>query len=1310
MSLLRFLKKNGESSSSGANDSGTTKRVEKTIGEDNEKEQHKYTKVDLNSLPVDPAERPSIDFYHVNQRDEIRRAYLQKGPCQPQNHIFPQRDFDDNKYWLEYSIKEDAAFCLCCYLFKSNIPNQGGSDNFVKSGFKAWNRKARLDLHKAGNPHNIDVQKCQILMNQRQSIASAFEKQTTSQEHEYRIRLNASIDCVRFLLRQGLAFRGHSENEDSHNKGNFLELLQWLADRCDVVDRVVLKNAPRNAQMKCGDIQKDIVQACSETIINVIMEDLGNDLFAILVDESRDVSCKEQMALVLRFINKKGEVVERFIGLRNVSDTSALSLKATIYDMLSKWKLSPTRIRGQGYDGASNMSGAFNGLKTLIMNETKSAYFIHCFAHQLQLALVFVAKNHTKINDFFDVVSRLLNIIGSSYKRRDNLRRKQATKVVAALAEGELESGTGLNQEVGIKRPCDTRWGSHFASLLNIQTIYPSICEVLEDLGDDNNDSDRKAEALRILKSLKSFDFVFCLHLMVDILGVTDHLNTTLQRKDQDIVNAMNQNDAQILDLNDAYYNGISRRRGSQVSNLHHYQVDVFYAVIDMQLPELNHRFNEVNTTLLLCIACLCPSESFKAFDLDKLLKMATFYPEEFPTEHDLRVLEFELQNYIKDVREDERFNQLKSIGDLGKKMVETKKHIIFPKVYLLLKLALILPVATSSVEHAFSAMKLIKTSTRNKMGDQFLSDYLVSYIEKKWPCVGHGCCHNPIPDGMTSAVISVLASKNHSRVWDYNTCGYGFIVEKHMYTFNTGDLSTMSKNMSFPVVLDWSVGYTKCKEAQMDNATYVCKENSVCYDGKGSLSGYRCKCSDGFTGNPYLEDGCKGLKPSESSRKFLPLAVGTIVIKCKTPRSKIFLEEALLRKNTSMVICIQTTTTKTTPPPPPPPPPWTDGGGGGGGSEGFLADAKRGGECIPLPKSEDRAVIAGIGEGVAGAAVAMIFVYWGAQRRLRIKDRKDYFKKNGGTMLQEMWFTCEDPVRKGKIFTEEELKKATDNFNNDKVIGQGGYGIVYIGTLANKTMVAIKKSKMIGQSQIQQFVNEVIILSQINHPNIVKLLGCCLETHVPLLVYEYITNNTLCHHIHSHSTLTLGKRLKIAAETAEALDYMHSMTQIIHRDVKPSNILLDNEFTAKISDFGISRFVPLGQTHLSTSVKGTVGYMDPEYFRTSKLTDKSDVFSFGVVLMELLMGKEVRSLEIPLTSYKGAAAYLSSLLTGDAFVLVLDDQIKKDEYFEVVKCVAKIAINCLDLEGMTRPTMKEVKQELEQLRCILLAIEAESI
>ncbi|KAL4571449.1 hypothetical protein LXL04_018209 [Taraxacum kok-saghyz] len=223
---------------------------------------------------------------------------------------------------------------------------------------------------------------------------------------------------------------------------------------------------------------------------------------------------------------------------------------------------------------------------------------------------------------------------------------------------------------------------------------------VLEDLGEDNSDRDRRAEAIRILKSIKSFDFVFCLHMMVDILAVTNHLNIILQKKDQDIVNAMN-----------------------QVNSLHHYHVDVFKAVIDMQFQELNHSFGEANTKLLLSITCLCPRESFKAFNLDKLMELATLYQEEFPTEYDLQVLEVELKNYIKDVREDERFSQLKSIGELAKKIVKENKHIIFPKVYLLLKLALILPIATASVERAFSAMKLVKTDLRNKMGDQFLSD-----------------------------------------------------------------------------------------------------------------------------------------------------------------------------------------------------------------------------------------------------------------------------------------------------------------------------------------------------------------------------------------------------------------------------------------------------------------------------------------------------------------------------------------------------------------------------------------------------------
>lgn len=220
---------------------------------------------------------------------------------------------------MEYSISHDAIFCLCCYLFKPEIGDQGGGDSFVGQGLKNWKKMDRLKKHEGGinSAHNRASKKCLDLLNQKQHIETIITKQSDEAKRDYRARLTASINCIKFLLRQGLPFRGHDEYELSSNQRNFLELLKFLAEHNEVVKAVALKNAPENLKLTSPDIQKDICNAIAVETTNAIIIELGDGLFSILLDESRDVSMKEQMAVALRYIDKRGNVIERFLGINS---------------------------------------------------------------------------------------------------------------------------------------------------------------------------------------------------------------------------------------------------------------------------------------------------------------------------------------------------------------------------------------------------------------------------------------------------------------------------------------------------------------------------------------------------------------------------------------------------------------------------------------------------------------------------------------------------------------------------------------------------------------------------------------------------------------------------------------------------------------------------------------------------------------------------------------------------------------------------------------------------------------------------------
>jgi len=335
-------------------------------------------------------------------------------------------------------------------------------------------------------------------------------------------------------------------------------------------------------------------------------------------------------------------------------------------------------------------------------------------------------------------------------------------------------------------------------------------------------------------------------------------------------------------------------------------------------------------------------------------------------------------------------------------------------------------------------------------------------------------------------------------------------------------------------------------------------------------------------------------------------------------------------------------------------------------------------------------------------------------KKRRRIKQKNKLFKRNGGLLLQQQLSSHEANVENTKLFSSKDLDKATDRFNVNRILGQGGQGTVYKGMLADGRIVAVKMSKVIDEGKLGEFINEVVILSQINHRNVVKLIGCCLETEVPLLVYEYVSNGTLFQYVNGQTEefpLTWDMRLRIATEVAGALFYLHSAASmpIYHRDIKSTNILLDDKYRAKVADFGTSRSINVDQTHLTTLVHGTFGYLDPEYFQSSQFTEKSDVYSFGVVLAELLTGEKAISSTRTQESKSLATYFIQSVDENNLFDII-DSQVLKEGKKEEIILVANLAKRCLDLNGKKRPTMKEVSMELEAVQMLQKAPKLQQI
>ncbi|KQJ81863.1 hypothetical protein BRADI_5g03530v3 [Brachypodium distachyon] len=445
------------------------------------------------------------------------------------------------------------------------------------------------------------------------------------------------------------------------------------------------------------------------------------------------------------------------------------------------------------------------------------------------------------------------------------------------------------------------------------------------------------------------------------------------------------------------------------------------------------------------------------------------------------------------------------------------------------------------------------------------------------------------------------------------------------------------------PLVLDWAIRNGSCPPSDSDKESVpygACiSTHSKCVNASSGALGYFCNCSRGYAGNPYILDGCTNINECERKDLF-PCSGGTCHDEIGDYKC----------------IC----------------------------HFGRRGDGKSPDGCEAILPTAAVAVI-GTTSAMALLAVLLIFLHMNREKR----KLRDHFNKNGGQLLKSIQI---------EIFTQEKLKHITENYRS--FIGKGAFGNVYKGTTENNTHVAVKCSIPINMDRQKDFfVNEITIQSKMSHRNLVQLLGCCLETEVPMLVYEFVPRGSLHDVLHDkRDPLLLETRIDIAINSADALAYMHSQAsqKILHGDVKSGNILLDDGFMPKVSDFGTSRLMSIDKDHTNWVI-GDNSYIDPVFIKTGLLTEKSDVYSFGIVLLELITRKKARydkNNSLPI-NYLKASTNGTTKEMYDADIIVSG----AEEDMKCLEEVGMVAVHCLAEDVNDRPTMNEVADELKMCK-----------
>ncbi len=729
-------------------------REQRNLDEDDISDEQGSENTDEGTLhPFDPVRMKKKINKGESLSDGDKTCLLQNRWIPPEQHSYPYRKFGakqlkynvqwEKKYeWLRYSPFEDSAYCAHCLSFNKL---KGSNFSFLTKGFTDWKnavgeKRGIIPRHSLTEGHRKSTEKAEnflsVVQKKRKDISSIISQKYEEKVIANRNSLLSIIDIIVCLGQRNVAFRGSWEG-DSEN-GNFNHFVNWKA-QFDVALKQHMQTAPKNAIYLSPAIQNELIECCAEEIRGTLINRIqAAQYFTVLADESMDISGTEQMSLCVRYVNEEEEnleIKEDFLGFCPLPKQDAATITSAILNQLTKWGLQTTFLRGQGYDGASTMSGKVSGVQKRVKELYPRAMYTHCRSHALNLVGVHGCSDLPLVRNTMSIVEKIAVFFSATGARKDALR-----------AESRRE---GQPKTAGIPLMSDTRWGSRANTLSAFVEQFTAIHSVLETMEAEVTTTSGKASTLR--HSIGTFETIITAVIANKVLGYMLPLTKKLQFTNLDIITAYEEarNVRQVIakQRNEqgfspcfqkatALANSVdvvpTKRRITVKQNYRanistesvedHYRVNLFYPFIDHITSELDERFSESNEPALL-VAYLVP-KSLKKLTEEREQRMVKWYHEDLP-----------YPNTVEQEIECWRHKFHSEDGVLPASALETLKTTqmsFFPNIQCMLKIFLTLPVTTCECERSFSAMRRLKTWLRSSMSSERLTGLALMHVHQK--------------------------------------------------------------------------------------------------------------------------------------------------------------------------------------------------------------------------------------------------------------------------------------------------------------------------------------------------------------------------------------------------------------------------------------------------------------------------------------------------------------------------------------------------------------------------------------------------